>query len=133
MALQPFVAPWPLFNFLVGLLGWGISPSQGRYLHKEQYKHRINVNTDIHALSGIRTHDPSVPASEDRSCLRPCGHCVRRNYRFYKPKFCYCRCAEVTYYESSWIRKDFVLLTLRAPLQSSISLRNTELAANFKH
>jgi hypothetical protein len=27
-------------------------------------------NTDIHALSGIRTHDPSVPASEDISCLR---------------------------------------------------------------
>jgi hypothetical protein len=35
MALQPFVGPWPLFQFLdlftqsVGLLGRGISPSQG--------------------------------------------------------------------------------------------------------
>jgi hypothetical protein len=41
MALQPFVGPWPLFQFLdlftqsVGLLGRGISPSQGRYLHTE--------------------------------------------------------------------------------------------------
>jgi hypothetical protein len=49
-----------------------INPSQGRYLH------RINAhNTDIHALSGIRTRDPSVRASEDISCLRPRGHCDR--------------------------------------------------------
>jgi hypothetical protein len=31
---------------------------QGLYLHTEQHKHKINAhNTDIHALSGIRTHD----------------------------------------------------------------------------
>jgi hypothetical protein len=47
----------------VGLLGQVISPSQGRYLH-----------TDIHTLSGIRTHDPSIRASEDSSCLRHRGH-----------------------------------------------------------
>jgi hypothetical protein len=35
------------------------------------------MHTDIHALSGIRTHDPSVQASEDISCLRPRGHCGR--------------------------------------------------------
>jgi hypothetical protein len=46
---------------LVGLLGRGISPSQGRYL---QHKHRINAN--IHALSGIQTYDPSVRAVEDK-------------------------------------------------------------------
>jgi hypothetical protein len=39
------------FNFLiythsVGLLGRGISPSQGRFLHTEQYKGRINA--EIH-------------------------------------------------------------------------------------
>jgi hypothetical protein len=39
----------------VGPLGRVISPSQGLYL----------TNTDIHTLSGIRTHDPSVRASED--------------------------------------------------------------------
>jgi hypothetical protein len=35
----------------VGLLGRGISPFQGLYLHTEQYKHKINANNaDIHAL-----------------------------------------------------------------------------------
>jgi hypothetical protein len=47
----------------VGLLGRGISPSQGRYVHK----HRMNAN--IHALSGIRIHDSSVRPGEDMSCL----------------------------------------------------------------
>jgi hypothetical protein len=43
----------------VGLLGRGISPSQGLYLYTEQHKHKINThNTGIHASSGIRTHDP---------------------------------------------------------------------------
>jgi hypothetical protein len=55
----------------------GISPSQDRYLHTGQHKHRINIHTDIHALSGIRTHDSSVRAGEDSSCLRPHGHCDR--------------------------------------------------------
>jgi hypothetical protein len=39
----------PLFSFLiytqtVGILGLGISPSQGLYLHTEQHKHRINAH-----------------------------------------------------------------------------------------
>jgi hypothetical protein len=56
----------------------GIRPSQGLYLHAEQHKHRINTyNRDIHAVSGIRTHDPSVRTSEDSSCLRPLSHCDR--------------------------------------------------------
>jgi hypothetical protein len=60
-----------LFSFLmytqnVGLLLRGISPSQGRYLH-----------TDIHALSGIRTHNPSIRTGENSSCLRSRGHCDR--------------------------------------------------------
>jgi hypothetical protein len=50
MSLQPFVGPWPLFEFLdlftqsVGHLGRGISPSQGRYLHTGQHEHRINAH-----------------------------------------------------------------------------------------
>jgi hypothetical protein len=68
------------FSFLivrqsVGLLWWGISPSQGRYLPQ---KHRVNAN--IHALSGIRNHYPSVRAGEDSLCLRPRGHCDRPSY-----------------------------------------------------
>jgi hypothetical protein len=49
MAVQPFV--WPLLQFRnlltewVEFLGRWISPSQGRYLHIEQHKHRINKQT----------------------------------------------------------------------------------------
>jgi hypothetical protein len=89
---------WALAAFLcslsytqsVELLGRGISPSQGLHLHTEQHKHRINAhNTDLHALSGIRTHDPSVRASEDSSCLRPLSHWDRRIlcYRFHLNTF----------------------------------------------
>jgi hypothetical protein len=81
MALVPFVGPWPLFSVSwsytqpIGLLGRGISPSQGLYLYTEQHKHRINThNTDIYALSGIRIHNLSVGAGEDSSCLRSRGH-----------------------------------------------------------
>jgi hypothetical protein len=51
MALQSFVGPWPLFSFLilyaqpVGLLGRGISQSQGRYLHTEQHKQNKRTQT----------------------------------------------------------------------------------------
>jgi hypothetical protein len=58
-------------RYSVGLLGRVNSPSQGRYLTQTQ--------TNIHALSGIRTHDPSVGASEHSSCLRSRGHCDRRS------------------------------------------------------
>jgi hypothetical protein len=83
MALPTHSGPRPLIQFrnhfsrTVGLLGRVISPSQGRYLNIGQHKHRINAYTDIHALSGIQTHDPSVQASKDSSCLRPRGHCDR--------------------------------------------------------
>jgi hypothetical protein len=71
------------FSFLILYkIGWtpwtGDQPVTVPYLHTEQHKHRINAHdTDIHASSGIRTHDPSVQASEDTSCLRPRGHCDR--------------------------------------------------------
>jgi hypothetical protein len=42
---------------MVGLLGRVISPSQGLYLHRAT-QHR-KTRTNIHALSGIRTHDSS--------------------------------------------------------------------------
>jgi hypothetical protein len=80
MVLQPFVGPWPLLQFvifftkIVGFLGGGISPSQGRYLHMGQHKHRIKAHRAILAMSGIRTDDPSVRVSEDSSCHRPLGH-----------------------------------------------------------
>jgi hypothetical protein len=76
----PLLGPGLFFSFVifftqsVGLLGRVISPSQGRYLLTGQHKRRINPHTDIHALSWIWTHDPSVWASEDSSCLSPPGH-----------------------------------------------------------
>jgi hypothetical protein len=50
----------------VGLLGRGVSPSQGPYLTETQ---------NIHNLSGIGTHDPRAGAVEGISCLRPRDHC----------------------------------------------------------
>jgi hypothetical protein len=82
---SPLLGPDLFFNFVnfctqtVELLGRGISPSQGRYLHTGQHKHRINAHTrtNIHALSEIQTHYPSVRASEDSSRLRQRAHCDR--------------------------------------------------------
>jgi hypothetical protein len=45
------------FTQSVGLLGRGISLSQGSYLHTGHSKRRINAHTDIHASRGIRTYD----------------------------------------------------------------------------
>jgi hypothetical protein len=83
---RTLLGPGLFFSFVifftqsVGLLGREISPSQGRYLHTGQHKHRINAHINIHALILIRTHDPRVRASEDASCLRPRGHCDWRVY-----------------------------------------------------
>jgi hypothetical protein len=46
-----------LFRHMVGLLGRVISPSQGLYLHRTTQRRKTRTN--IHDLSGIRTHDPS--------------------------------------------------------------------------
>jgi len=56
---------------LVELLGWGISPTQDLHLHRAT-QHR-ETRTHIHASCGIRTHDPSVRAAADSTCLRPRG------------------------------------------------------------
>jgi len=61
-----------VFGHLVGLLGRGISPSQGHFLHRTS-QHR-KTRTHVHASSGIRTNDPNFRAVEDRTCLRRCGH-----------------------------------------------------------
>jgi hypothetical protein len=79
-SLCPVAHPWnALFHlsFLipgqsVGLFWRGISPSQGRYLHKHK------IISDIHAVSGIRTHDDTIRGCEDSSCLRTFGHYDRR-------------------------------------------------------
>jgi hypothetical protein len=46
--------------------------------HRTTQTQNKRIHTpNIHSLSGIRTHDPSVRASEDSSCLRPRGYCDR--------------------------------------------------------
>jgi hypothetical protein len=93
-ALQAQFGPWPtsmkffiLLAFLylrqlVGLLGRVISLLQGLYLYTNTEKRaRAHTHTQtlhIHALSGIRTHDPGFRASEDSACLRPLGYRDRR-------------------------------------------------------
>jgi hypothetical protein len=70
----PFIQVRNHFSHTVGLLGRVISPSQGRYLNKGHHKQNKRIHTpNIHALSGIRTHDPRV-----RSCLRQRGYCDRQ-------------------------------------------------------
>jgi hypothetical protein len=52
-----------------------------RPLHTQDNTNTELTQTDIHALSGIRTHDPSVRAGEDSSRLRPRRHCDRLTQR----------------------------------------------------
>jgi hypothetical protein len=91
MTLQFFVGPWPLFQFLdlthsrYDALERG-SARRKACTYTQNNTNRIKAhNTDIHALSGIRTHYPSVRASEDSSCLRPRGFCYGRTTLWYKP------------------------------------------------
>jgi hypothetical protein len=83
MALQPFVGPWPLLQFrnlfyTDGRTPWESDQPVIRLLPTQrQHKHRIYVHINIHALSGIRTSDRSVRASENTPCLRQRGHCDR--------------------------------------------------------
>jgi hypothetical protein len=61
---SPF-GPWPLFQFrnlyIVGrTLGRVISPSQGRYLHTEQHKHRINTQISMPRAE----FEPTIPVFE---------------------------------------------------------------------
>jgi hypothetical protein len=60
----------------IGLLGHLISQSQDRYLHTGQHKHIINAHTNIHVLSGVRTHDLTGDRSQ-QCLLLPCS----RSYR----------------------------------------------------
>jgi hypothetical protein len=49
-----------------------MSSSQGLYLNTEQHKQNKHIHiANIHALSGIRTHDPGFQASDENTCLRP--------------------------------------------------------------
>jgi hypothetical protein len=53
---QPVTRPLPTYR---------TTQTQNKHIH----------TPNIHAFSGIRTHDPSVRASEDSSCFRQRGYC----------------------------------------------------------
>jgi hypothetical protein len=65
------------YRQLVGLLRRVISPV-ARPLPTQDNTDTEETRTDIHASSGIRSHEPSVSAGEEISCLRPRDHCDRR-------------------------------------------------------
>jgi hypothetical protein len=94
MAFPPHSGPRTLIQFRihfsqkVGFLGRVMSQSQGGHLNKRQCKHRINAHThtpNIHALSGVRTHDPNARASENSLCPRHGSYCDRQWKRFNQP------------------------------------------------
>jgi hypothetical protein len=79
------IRPCGLFPFRIHLKLWileraGRSPWTGDQPVARPLTTQNNTNTDILAHSfqtGIRTHDPSIRAGGDISCLRPRGHCHR--------------------------------------------------------
>jgi hypothetical protein len=70
---SPLLGPDLFFRFVIFFYTNSRTPWTSDQLiarplpHTGQHKHRINAHIDIHGLSGIRTHDPSVLASEDSS------------------------------------------------------------------
>jgi hypothetical protein len=76
LGLDRFFSFVIFFTQTVGLLGRGISPSQGRYLDTEQHKHRINEHS--HPCLEWDSNPRSQCSSERRQfMLRPRGHCDR--------------------------------------------------------
>jgi hypothetical protein len=49
---------------------WMEDQPAARLLPSQRTIQTEKMHTDIHASSGIRTHDPSVRAGEDGACLR---------------------------------------------------------------
>jgi hypothetical protein len=97
MALPALSRPWSLIQFrnhyfqTARLLERVISSSQGLYLNTGKHKQNKRISTPtIHSLGGIRTHDLSVRASEDSSCLRSRSHCDLPNNELQYISF-YCR------------------------------------------
>jgi hypothetical protein len=88
LALQPLWA-LPSFQspdlFTIGGIPWTsdqliIRPLPKHRTVQTQIKHIYTPN--IHALSGIRTHDHSVRTSEESSCLRPLRYSDRHWYTY---------------------------------------------------
>jgi hypothetical protein len=67
-------------HFTDGRTPWTSDQLVARPLHKQRTTQTQNKHiSNIHALLGIRTHDPGFRASEDSTCLRPLGYGDRPN------------------------------------------------------
>jgi hypothetical protein len=62
----------------VGRTPWTGGQPTTRPLPTQDNTNTEETRTDINALGGIRTHDPSVSTGEGISCLRPSRHCDRQ-------------------------------------------------------
>jgi hypothetical protein len=86
MVLPAHSGPRPLIQFRNHFYTYGRTPwTNDQPVVRLIPKHRTTqtqnkrIHTpNIHALSGIRTHDPSVRGSEDSSCLKPRVYCDRQ-------------------------------------------------------
>jgi hypothetical protein len=83
-------------------------------------------------LSGIRTHDPSVRASEDNLCLRRRGHCDRhlRLYTSYLFRFAYLLCRLKPLYELC--KKKFLRKLSDLVKQSAYTIKRIMIKFNFE-
>jgi hypothetical protein len=81
MALQSFVVPWSLFQFLNLFYTDGRTPwTRDQPVARPLPAHRTTQHTDIHAFSGIRTHDLSLRAN-DRAATMLGGSYVHKEKR----------------------------------------------------
>jgi hypothetical protein len=85
LALPAHSGPRPLIQFRNHFYTDGRTPWTSDQLiarplpeHRTTHTQKKRIHTsNIHALNRIRTHDPSVRASEDSSCHVPRGYCDR--------------------------------------------------------
>jgi hypothetical protein len=70
-------ALWTLAAFSVSHSYTQSAAFPGREISRKAATYTEQTQTDIHASSDSRSHDPSVQAGEDGSCLRPRGQCDR--------------------------------------------------------
>jgi hypothetical protein len=83
-ALWPVDSEFDYWNLRIyfctfGRTPWTVDRPVARSLLHKTAQHR-KTRTDIHASSGIRTHDPSDRADKDGKCLRLRSHWDRPSY-----------------------------------------------------
>jgi hypothetical protein len=80
LSLSLSLLQFPDLFYTGGRTSWTSDQLVARPLPTWRTTQTQNKRTHIHALNGIRAHDPSVQASKDISYLRPRGHCDRPHY-----------------------------------------------------